>query len=129
MNIRNIPADYGAFERFNREYEATNYRFKHTNQRVGAATRELFVSWFPRPLAPLVRSTIYALLDAPLLEAFGFPRPSLWMRVFVPRILRFRGQLAGLLPARKQPRLRTQMRHPAYPRGYTIEELGPPERS
>jgi hypothetical protein len=96
---------------------------------VGRATRELFVSWFPRLLAPLVRSTIYALLDDPLLAAFNFPRPSRWMRFFVPKILRLRGCLGGLLPARKHPRLRTQMKHPAYPRGYVIEELGPPEAS
>jgi hypothetical protein len=127
MNIRNIPEDYDAFERFNREYETTNYRFSHANQRVGAATRELFASWFPGILAPLVRSTIYSLLDDPLLDAFGFPRPSPLMRLLVRRILRLRGQLAGLLPPRKHPRLRTEMGHPSYPEGYIIEQLGPRE--
>src|SRR2546425_1239722 len=68
MNIRDIPADFDTFERFNREYERRHYRFTGANQRVGAATRELFVRWFPRPLAPAVRSTIYALLDDALLE-------------------------------------------------------------
>lgn len=128
MNIRDLPADYETFERFNREYETINYRFNHANQRVGAATRELFVSWFPGLLAPLVRSTIYSLLDDPLLDAFGFPRPGRLMRFLVPKILRLRGQLAGLLPPRKHPRLRTGMGHPTYPQGYVIEQLGPPER-
>jgi hypothetical protein len=125
MNIHNIPAEYDRFEAFNREYEKVNYRFSPTNQRVGAATRELFVSWFPRPTAPLVRAAIYALLDDPLLEAFGFPRPSPIMRFLVPKILRLRGRLAGLLPARKRPRLRTEIGHPTYPTGYVIEQLGP----
>lgn len=127
MNIRDLPADYRNFERFNREYEQTNYRFSETNRRVGAATRELFVSWFPDLLTPLVRSVIHALLDEPLLDAFGFPRPNPLMRFIVPRMLRLRGRLAGLLPPRKQPRRRTEMGHPTYPDGYVIEELGPPE--
>jgi hypothetical protein len=127
MNIRELPADYKSFERFNREYEQTNYRFSETNRRVGAATRELFVSWFPALLAPWVRLVIYALLDDPLLDAFGFPRPNPLMHFIVPRMLRLRGRLAGLLPPRKQPRRRTEMGHPTYPDGYVIEELGPPE--
>ena len=80
MNIRDIPADYNVFEGFNRDYEKQHYRFTEANRRVGAATRELFVSWFPSILSPLVRSAIYALLDDRLIEAFGFPRPSPLMR-------------------------------------------------
>ncbi len=127
MNIKELPEDYGAFEHFNREYERQHYRFTEANQRVGAATRELFASWFPRVLAPVVRSTIYALLDEPLIDAFGFPRPSKFMRALVPAALRLRAAIAGLLPRRRQPRLRTEMRHPSYPDGYVIEHLGPPE--
>lgn len=33
MNIREIPTDYGAFERFNREYEAQHYRYAEANER------------------------------------------------------------------------------------------------
>jgi hypothetical protein len=70
---------------------------------------------------------IHSLLDDPLLDAFGFPRPNPLLRIIVPRMLRVRGRLAGLLPPRKQPRRRTEMGHPTYPDGYVIEELGPPE--
>lgn len=127
MNIREIPSNYGAFERFNREYEAQHYRYTEANQRVGAATRELFVGWFPRLLSPLVRSAIHALLDDSLIAAFGFPRPSPLMRRLVPSALRLRGRAAGLLPARRAPRRRTEMGHPTYRDGYVIERLGPPE--
>ena len=127
MNIKDIPADYTTFEQFNRDYERRHYRFTEPNQRVGAATRELFVGWFPRFLSPLVRSAIYSLLDDSLIDAFGFPRPSRFMRTIVPRAVRLRGVLAGLLPPRRHPRLRTEMRHPSYPEGYVIERLGPPE--
>jgi hypothetical protein len=74
-------------------------------------------------LTPLVRSAIYALLNDSLIAAFGFPRPSPLMRRLVPGALRLRGRLAGLLPARRAPQLRTEMRHPSYRNGYVIEEL------
>ncbi|MGH7825447.1 MAG: oxygenase MpaB family protein [Candidatus Binatia bacterium] len=127
MNIQDIPANYDSFERFNREYERQYYRYTDANRRVGAATTELFVSWFPRFLAPVVRSAIYALLDDTLIDAFGFPKPSRPLRRLIAAALRLRGRVASLLLPRRQPRLRTQMRHPAYPEGYVIEQLGPPE--
>ena len=68
MNIRDIPVGYDDFERFNEDYEREHYRYTEANRRVGAATRELFASWFPRFLAPVVRSAIYALLDDRLIE-------------------------------------------------------------
>jgi hypothetical protein len=126
MNIRDIPPDYGALESFNRDYESRHYRFTEANRRVGTATRELFVSWFPGFCAPLVRGAIHALLDDSLIAAFGFPPPAPTMRRLVPAALRGRARLAGWLPARRRPRLRTLMRHPTYPQGYAIEELGPP---
>lgn len=49
MAIKDIPTDYETFDNFNREYERRNYRFTETNKRIGVATRELFVSWMPRP--------------------------------------------------------------------------------
>jgi hypothetical protein len=129
MNIRDIPAGYAVFERFNRDYERHHYRFTEANRRVGAATRELFASWFPRFLAPVVRLAIYALLDDRLIEAFGFPQPSRFMRWLVPAALRVRAGCARFLPPLKEPRLRTKMGHPTYPDGYVIERLGPPEQT
>jgi hypothetical protein len=125
MGIKEIPTDFTAFEEYNRDYERRYFRFTDANERVGAATRELFVSWFPKPLAPVVRSAILAMLDDPLVEAFGFPRPSRLMRWLVPACLRLRSRLNQYLPARRRPRLRTEMKHRAYPEGYSIERLGP----
>ena len=126
MNIHDIPADYRVFERFNMDYERQHYRFTEANRRVGEATRELFVSWFPSFLAPVVRSTIYSLLDDRLIESFGFPQSSSLMRWLVPGVLRLRAGFARWLPPLKKPRLRTEMGHPTYPDGYMIEHLGPP---
>jgi hypothetical protein len=129
MGIRDIPTEFSVFEVFNRDYEEKNFRFSETNQRVGIATRELFVSWLPRPFAPAVRLSIHALLDAPLRTAFGFPRAPRLLEILVPATLVLRGKFLRLCPPRKSPRLRTEMRHPSYPSGYAIETLGPPSES
>jgi ER-bound oxygenase mpaB/B'/Rubber oxygenase, catalytic domain len=126
MGIRNIPADYAELERYNIDYERRHYRYTETNARVGAATVELFASWFPRLSRPLVRRAIYALLDETLIDGFGFPHPSATMRRLAAAGLKMRARIVARLPARRRPRLRTEMAHPSYPRGYRIEELGPP---
>jgi hypothetical protein len=126
MRIADLPEDYAAFERFNRDYERERMRYTEANRRVGAATVAMFAGWFPRPLAPLVRSAIYAMLDDTLIKAFGFPQPSRAMRSLVPAALRLRARLVRRLPPRRRPRLRTAMTRPSYPAGYRIEELGPP---
>jgi hypothetical protein len=127
MNLRDLPASYEEFERYNVDYEQQHFRFTETNRRVGSATVELFCSWFPRVLAPVVRGAMVALMDEPLLEAFGFPRPSRPMRALVTGGLRLRAKVLRWLPPRRQPRHRTAMRQRSYPHGYVIEQLGPPE--
>jgi hypothetical protein len=127
MNIKDLPATYEEFELYNVEYEKRHYRYTEANHRVGTATRELFVSWFPRPVAPLVRAVIHAMMDDPILEAFGFPRPSPLMRGLVAGTMGLRARVLRWLPPRRRPRLRTSMRPRSYPGGYVIEQLDPPE--
>ena len=125
MHIQQIPEDYSTFERFNFEYERQRFRYTPSNHRIGTATAELFVGWFPKLLSPLVRSAIYAMLEPHLITAFGCPQPSRFMRWFVPSLLRLRARLLRCLPPRRNPRLRTEMIHPSHPAGYVIEQLGP----
>jgi hypothetical protein len=125
MNIVDLPTDYDAFERFNVAYEGANYRYSDANQRVGGATRDLFIGWFPRILHPVVRPAIYAMMDDPLIKGFGFPRPTNAMRRVVHGGLRLRAGIQRCLPGRRKPFLRTELRHRTYPRGYLIENLGP----
>jgi hypothetical protein len=126
MGIRDIPADYASFAAYHRDYEASQYRYADSNRRVGEATRELFASWFPRPLRPLVRRTIHALLDPGNRNAFGFPEPPAWLAWSATAALRLRARLLRLLPIRRRPRLRTRMAHRSYPQGWTLKALGPP---
>ena len=127
MNIRNLPGSSTEFAAFSGDYERTHCRHTEANARVGAATRALFASWFPAPLRPLVRSGIHALLDDPLREAFGFPRPGRMLRTLVPASLKLRARLLRLFPRRKRPLLRTEMTHRSHPCGYRISDLGPPK--
>ncbi len=126
MGIKNIPPTYEDFERYNRDYERDKFRFAETNQRVGSATRDLFASWFPRLFAPMVRHGIYAMLDEPMLEAFGFPRPFGFMPPLARSALKMRGKFVRFLPPRKQPHFFTDIPNRTYPHGYEIAELGPP---
>ena len=125
MGIKEIPADYATFETFTTDYEARRYRFTEANGAVGAATVELFAGWFPRPLRPVVRQAIYALLDAPARRAFGFPDPNPLISASVMVAMKARAGALRLLPRRRHPSLRTAMTHPTYPKGYSIERLGP----
>ena len=126
MEIKNIPGSFEAFEQFSLDYEQKRFRFADTNQRVGAATRDLFASWFPRLLVPLVRSGIYAMLDERMLEAFGFPRPVWFMPHLVRFALKLRARLVRILPPRKAAHFFTDDPNRTYPSGYRIEQLGPP---
>jgi hypothetical protein len=126
MSIQDIPADYDVFERYNVAYEKMHYRYTDANHRVGNATLEMFVRWFPRLLAPLTRHAMYAVMDDPVLDGFGFPRPSRLMRWVIQMILRSRACVLPWLPRRRRPYLRTEGKHRTYPNGYVIEQLGPP---
>jgi ER-bound oxygenase mpaB/B'/Rubber oxygenase, catalytic domain len=126
MNIADLPESYDELEAFNRDYERRHLRYSDANRRVGLATMNMFTDRVPRVLCPLARSAIHALLEVPLIRAFGFPQPSRLMRWLVPATLRLRARLARFLPARTQPRLRSRMKRPSYPDGYRIEQIGPP---
>jgi len=125
MAMQAIPEDFAAFERFNTEYERERIRYDDANRAVGAAVREMFARWFPRPLRPLVRQAIYTLLDARTRTGFGFPEPNPLAAWLVLYAIWARAKALGWLPRRRQPLLRTQLRRPTYPRGYRIDQIGP----
>lgn len=127
MGIHDIPETYAALEAYNVAYEREHFRYAETNRRVGEATRDLFLSWFPAPLRPLLKPGVYALMDEPLLDAFGFPHPPAWLRRTLDVTLRLRGRLLRYFPPRRKPRYYTALRHRTYPRGYAIEAVGPEE--
>jgi hypothetical protein len=128
MAIREIPESFDDFERFNVEYEQERFRRTPESEHVGRATRDMFLAWFPGLPKRFGAQAIYALMDEPLLDAFGFPRPPHALRVAVETALRARARLVALLPPRRSPRLRTRRQTRTYGRRWRLEELGPTRR-
>jgi len=126
MAIEEIPERYEEFERFNEEYERREFRPSEAAGRVGSATRDMFLDWFPGLPRRLGAPAMHALMDERVLEAFGFPRPSRAVRTAVEAALRARGRAVALLPPRQRPRLRVQRRTHTYGREWQLEDLGPP---
>jgi hypothetical protein len=127
MGITGIPASYEAFDAWSRDYERRQFRFAETNRRIGAATRDLFASWFPRIATPVVRYAIYAMLDDAMIVAFGFPKPLPLTRPALRSILKLRGWMVRWLPPRRQAHFFMDGRNRTHPDGYDIARLGPPK--
>ncbi len=117
MAISSLPDRYDEFERFNVEYERANFAYTDAGHRIAVATRDLRHG----------RAIVHALLDQPLLDALGLPRPAPRSRRAVEAALRARARAVRRLPPRRRPRLRTLDRHRSYPAGYQLEQLGPTE--
>lgn len=130
MGIRNIPAEYGLFDAFNRRYEIEHFRMAESNQIVASATQNLFLGWLlPSMLWPLGRTALNALMDDNLLMACGLRAPHPFIRAIVVGTVRLRAKIVKWLPRRQQPRLRTRLRRATYPTGYQIRQLGPDRKS
>jgi hypothetical protein len=125
MGIRDIPADRETFEAWSRDFEQRYFQRTEAGERVAVATRDLFASWFPRPLRPLARSAMSALLDQPLRDAVGFAVPSRFARVLVCAGLGLRKAMLRYLPLRPKPVRRSSIPRRSYPGGYRIETIGP----
>jgi ER-bound oxygenase mpaB/B'/Rubber oxygenase, catalytic domain len=125
MAINEIPEDYDELERFNVEYEERHFRRTPEAERVGRATRDMFLAWFPGLPKRLGAPAISALMDDRLLDAFGFSRPPRAVRAAVEGALRARGRLVRALPPRRRPRMRTRRRTRTYGRRWSLDQLGP----
>lgn len=126
MNIVNIPETYEEFEQYNLKYEREYFRYSDSNQRVGEATCNLFLSWFPSFLHPALNPIVRAILDETMLDAFGFPHPPQLLRSCVELALKSRGRILSLLPPRREAGFFTDFPQRSYPTGYNISNLGPP---
>ena len=125
MAVKEIPASYEELERLNEEYERRHFRRTEPSERVGRATRDMFLAWFPGLPKRFGAQAIYALMDDRLLDAFGFPRPPRALRATVETALRARARAVAMLPPRRRPRLRTKRRTRTYGRDWRLEDLGP----
>ncbi|MFE0798798.1 oxygenase MpaB family protein [Streptomyces sp. NPDC058812] len=125
MGIKGIPESYEEFEACLDAYEAAHFAWDESARRVSDATLDLMASWYPSPLAPVLRTGILALLDEPLLRAFRYAPPSPATRTLVRRAVRLRGRAVRLMPPRRAPHhARQNWEIKGYPNGYRLAELG-----
>lgn len=127
MGIQDLPTSYESFEQYNLSYEQEYFSYNPANQRVGESTLQLFLSWFPAPLRPLIQPFVYAIMDDRMIQAFGFPAPQPWQRSILTQVLRSRGQLLRYFPPRQTPSFYSDEPQRSYPKGYDLSDLGPPK--
>ncbi|WP_174266182.1 oxygenase MpaB family protein [Streptomyces sp. 1-11] len=125
LGIPGVPETYEEFEALLDGYEQAHFAWDEQARRVSDATLELMASWYPRPLAPLLRTATLALLDESLLRAFRYQPPGPVSSALVRRAVRTRGRLVRLLPPRRAPHFARQNREiKSYPNGYRPADLG-----
>lgn len=124
MHILDVPASLEDLDRWSRRYEAAAFRHTESNRRVADYTLNLFVSWYPRALRPLVRQAVLSLLEDPVLDAFGYGHPSGLARRMIDLGLRLRAHGLRFFPRRRAPRLISRSRTRTYPGGHVLADLG-----
>ncbi|MEU6819328.1 oxygenase MpaB family protein [Streptomyces atriruber] len=125
MGIKEIPGSYEEFEKCLDDYEEAHFDWDQGGRSVSDATLDLMASWYPSPLAPMLRKATVALLDEPLLRAFRYDEPDAVTRSVVRGAVRLRGRAVRLMPPRRTPHYARQNREiKGYPDGYEIAELG-----
>jgi hypothetical protein len=126
MGIRDIPADFGEFRAFKAAYEQQHFVFAPSNHRIGQYTLDLFCSWYPPVLKPVVSRAVVAMLDPLMVRAFGFTAPPAWVSAAGRLALRVRALVVRRLPVRKALKLTNSRNrtYPGYPAGYRPSDLG-----
>jgi len=125
MGIKDVPDDYQGFEELLDGYEAEHFAFDEGGRRVADATMRLMQTFYPSVAARPMEVFSRALMDVPLLTAFGYRKPPRAVVAASRAALRLRGRVLAQLPARRtalntadMPRIRS------YPNGFDIEQLG-----
>lgn len=129
MGIADVPTYPAAFREFKEAYEREHFAYTEANARVGRATLDLFAGWFPRPLRPLARQGVLALLDEEMRAAFGFPAPWPGIGPTTRAALKDRAKVVRLLPPRRKSKLTREPRnrtYPGYPERWDLSDLGAP---
>lgn len=127
MGIRDIPESPGEFATAMDDYERAHFGFDPGARAVADATLDLMTTFPPNHRAParLVRRASYALMDGPLLDAFGYPHPTRVERAVARSALRARAAVVGRMPPRAEPKTVDQLPNiRSYPDGYDVADLG-----
>lgn len=124
MKIEDIPETFEEYEQFNIEFEKNYIRYAESNRIIGDATVNLFLSWYPAFLRPLVREGILAFMDEPLLNAMGYTKPHASIRFAAHYGLKLAGFVLKFMPPRKKPFHNTEIPTRTYGKSFEPGELG-----
>lgn len=122
MGIPGLPDTYDGYERLLEDYERERFAPDPANRRVTEATIRIGRATAPWYLRPGFRRVTIALMDEPLREALGMERQPRWLVRAIDLGLRTRARLLRLAPPRRAP---YQRKHPTYPHGYELSQIGP----
>jgi hypothetical protein len=125
MNIHDIPETLAEIDEYNKSYERTRFALTEEGTRLAEAQRDVFLAWFPWLPKSLGKRAISALLEPHVVEALGLVRPTAAERGSTEAAVRARGKALRVLPPRRKPKLRTELKRRAYPAGWRVETLGP----
>ena len=126
MDIKDIPATYTEFGDFLDRYEARALRLRRRRPGRVRGHAEADGHVRPEPLRPRAAVTRFAkaLMDDPLLDAFGYRRPARWERRLAAGALRLRGRVVRRMPPAPNPVRPPTPNIRSYPCGYEVTELG-----
>lgn len=122
MNITGLPQTYDGYLQLLTDYERERFELDPANTRVTEATIRIGRATAPWYLRPGFRRVTIALMDEPLRRALGMeaqPRPLV---AAVDLGLRLRARVLRLARPRTAPYDR---KHPTYPQGYQLSQIGP----
>lgn len=127
MNIKDIPATWQELGDAMDAYERVHFGYDEGAVAVSEATLALMATFPPNDKAPrrVVRRSALALMDEPLLAAFGY-RPVTRVEQLVYRgVIKLRGRVLRHAPARSEVvRFEDLPQVRSYPDGYRVSELG-----
>ncbi|MFF2486770.1 oxygenase MpaB family protein [Microbacterium sp. NPDC058062] len=125
MGITDIPETYAEFATLMDDYERAHFVYDVASARVADRTLALLVSFYPRLFAPVVEVFSRALMDPPLLRAFGYRDPGRIARRLSAGALRLRARAVAVLPKRRTPLHVIDLpRIRSHPNGFDIEQMG-----
>jgi hypothetical protein len=125
LGIADIPQTFEEFSELMDTYEAEHFGFDAGGRRVADTTLELVTTFYPRPLRRAVEVFSRALMDEPLLRAFGYDVPHPVVVRTCRAALRARGRPLRYFPARRRPKLVEDFAWVrSYPDGYDLARLG-----
>jgi hypothetical protein len=125
MGLENIPQNLLALQAFSQAYQAENFVFVESNQNVADATVKIVENWYPKILRPFIKPIVSAMIDENMRKAFGYKKPSSFLRWILPKLLQLRKPFIRYINLEKSPTLLENSLNRTYPQGYTIEEISP----